>query len=167
MSFTSKCYNVHCGNDRRRRGFKKCGRCKLARYCNRQCQEEDWPWHKLVCSEGNASMPDRMRNITSLLAEHAQNILFKARPCMRLRVARKKYEDYMCMGCAVRDNQAVLCLTSIADLQKDDTVEPAIKIVNSTTVQQQGIFLNCVIEEVDIDNLDYLCYMRQCIIDKE
>jgi len=29
--------------------FKKCGRCRKAFYCRKQCQEKHWPEHKLMC----------------------------------------------------------------------------------------------------------------------
>lgn len=29
----------------------KCGRCKRVHYCSRECQQADWPMHKLVCKK--------------------------------------------------------------------------------------------------------------------
>ncbi|XP_048392247.1 N-lysine methyltransferase SMYD2-A isoform X1 [Stegostoma tigrinum] len=34
----------------RKEGLAKCGRCKLAFYCDVTCQKADWPMHKLECS---------------------------------------------------------------------------------------------------------------------
>ncbi|KAJ8402850.1 hypothetical protein AAFF_G00361640 [Aldrovandia affinis] len=34
----------------RREGLSKCGKCKLAFYCDVDCQRGDWPMHKLECS---------------------------------------------------------------------------------------------------------------------
>ncbi|XP_067845021.1 N-lysine methyltransferase SMYD2-like isoform X2 [Heptranchias perlo] len=34
----------------RKEGLAKCGRCKLAFYCNVTCQKADWAMHKLECS---------------------------------------------------------------------------------------------------------------------
>ncbi|XP_072121245.1 N-lysine methyltransferase SMYD2-like [Mobula birostris] len=34
----------------RKDDLAKCGRCKLAFYCNVTCQKADWPMHKLECS---------------------------------------------------------------------------------------------------------------------
>ncbi|XP_078261926.1 N-lysine methyltransferase SMYD2-like isoform X2 [Rhinoraja longicauda] len=34
----------------RKEDLAKCGRCKLAFYCNVTCQKTDWPMHKLECS---------------------------------------------------------------------------------------------------------------------
>jgi len=30
--------------------FSKCGRCKIAIYCGRECQQKDWPNHKPFCN---------------------------------------------------------------------------------------------------------------------
>ncbi|XP_032881237.1 N-lysine methyltransferase SMYD2 isoform X2 [Amblyraja radiata] len=38
----------HCFT--RKEALAKCGRCKLAFYCNATCQKADWPMHKLECS---------------------------------------------------------------------------------------------------------------------
>jgi hypothetical protein len=32
------------------KGMKKCGACRKAHYCNRECQEAHWQQHKLVCN---------------------------------------------------------------------------------------------------------------------
>ena len=32
-----------------RKGLKKCGRCKVARYCSRECQSSHWKAHKKEC----------------------------------------------------------------------------------------------------------------------
>ncbi|KAI1398715.1 hypothetical protein F4819DRAFT_467556 [Hypoxylon fuscum] len=29
--------------------LQRCGRCKMARYCNSTCQRTDWSTHKKVC----------------------------------------------------------------------------------------------------------------------
>ncbi|KAK5732561.1 hypothetical protein LTR17_010376 [Elasticomyces elasticus] len=35
----------------------KCGRCKAAYYCTKDCQAKDWPFHKLACKLITAPMP--------------------------------------------------------------------------------------------------------------
>ena len=32
-------------------GKMRCGRCKVRRYCSSQCQNSDWPTHKLTCTD--------------------------------------------------------------------------------------------------------------------
>ncbi|KAI0748202.1 hypothetical protein C8Q80DRAFT_724437 [Daedaleopsis nitida] len=32
-------------------GLKKCGKCKLTRYCSVECQKQDWPRHKVTCEK--------------------------------------------------------------------------------------------------------------------
>ena len=29
--------------------FKRCGRCKIVRYCSPECQKKDWEFHKKSC----------------------------------------------------------------------------------------------------------------------
>ena len=31
--------------------LKRCGKCKMAKYCSNECQLADWPTHKLVCKK--------------------------------------------------------------------------------------------------------------------
>ena len=39
-----------CGNCSKERGqFPRCTGCKYVRYCSKNCQVEDWPWHKQLC----------------------------------------------------------------------------------------------------------------------
>lgn len=45
-----KCHLKSCGKVVTS-GLKRCGRCKNAWYCNRECQERDWPFHKQNCRD--------------------------------------------------------------------------------------------------------------------
>ncbi|KAK7509779.1 uncharacterized protein IWZ02DRAFT_507714 [Phyllosticta citriasiana] len=42
-------------------GLKRCGKCQIQRYCDRDCQKEHWMTHKLVCGS-IASAEDYKRN---------------------------------------------------------------------------------------------------------
>jgi hypothetical protein len=47
-SFTqkqTKCGNICCYNI----GIMICSRCKIIKYCSKQCQREDWKRHKTEC----------------------------------------------------------------------------------------------------------------------
>ena len=35
--------------------FLKCGRCKAAIYCSKECQEKDWEAHKAICCAYSSS----------------------------------------------------------------------------------------------------------------
>ena len=35
-----------------------CGKCRVARYCNRECQKNHWPAHKHVCKDSNSNNGD-------------------------------------------------------------------------------------------------------------
>ncbi|KAK4895048.1 hypothetical protein LTR27_006915 [Elasticomyces elasticus] len=43
--------NAKCGT------LLRCGRCKLAYYCTKECQAKDWACHKLVCKSIVAPLP--------------------------------------------------------------------------------------------------------------
>ena len=47
-----------CWNKERPQELKMCVRCCLTFYCNRRCQEKDWPRHKLRCCAENAVLED-------------------------------------------------------------------------------------------------------------
>lgn len=45
---------------------KKCNRCKVAYYCNKKCQAEDWKTgHKLECIDENKKLKDWIEEIGS------------------------------------------------------------------------------------------------------
>jgi hypothetical protein len=31
--------------------YSRCGRCRMARYCSRECQRADWPHHMIDCGD--------------------------------------------------------------------------------------------------------------------
>lgn len=47
---TDRC--ICCGTVKAKKSLRKCHRCKMARYCTKECQVKDWPNHKEVCIEG-------------------------------------------------------------------------------------------------------------------
>lgn len=68
-------------------GTKKCSGCSVARYCSVECQRENWPKHKKVCSKytdeskKNLSMLHKLHPslITVIVADHfnAKRISFE------------------------------------------------------------------------------------------
>ena len=46
-SSTSEC----CGNCKVKDARQRCSKCKKVRYCNRKCQTEDWPRHRVQCTK--------------------------------------------------------------------------------------------------------------------
>ncbi|KAF9227358.1 hypothetical protein BS17DRAFT_775363 [Gyrodon lividus] len=46
--FKGRC--SYCNNDVGRDKVKTCGRCRLVRYCSKECQVASWKTHKLRCS---------------------------------------------------------------------------------------------------------------------
>lgn len=40
-----------CWKCKNKFGKKSCGNCKVAKYCSRECQSDDWPSHKYDCPE--------------------------------------------------------------------------------------------------------------------
>ncbi|KAF8149240.1 hypothetical protein K438DRAFT_1866644 [Mycena galopus ATCC 62051] len=36
--------------------FRRCGKCKHASYCSKECQKADWPAHKPACSAGDSGV---------------------------------------------------------------------------------------------------------------
>ncbi|XP_078603241.1 uncharacterized protein LOC144877208 [Branchiostoma floridae x Branchiostoma japonicum] len=45
-----RCCNPKCGKPGYRKTLKLCGRCKLTRYCSRDCQKQHWSvGHKKCC----------------------------------------------------------------------------------------------------------------------
>ena len=41
------CARYGCDKD----GKLRCGRCKIVRYCSRECQRDEWRSHKLICKK--------------------------------------------------------------------------------------------------------------------
>jgi len=40
-----------CWNCSKRFGMNTCGRCGVAKYCTRECQVQQWKYHKITCAE--------------------------------------------------------------------------------------------------------------------
>ncbi|KZV94776.1 hypothetical protein EXIGLDRAFT_766801 [Exidia glandulosa HHB12029] len=57
LNLRRACYNPHCGrvmqNGESEKAFRVCARCKMARYCSKECQRVDWKQqqypHKEIC----------------------------------------------------------------------------------------------------------------------
>ncbi|KAH9896929.1 SET domain-containing protein [Cubamyces lactineus] len=43
-------YCSSCAAPATERGLKRCPKCKTVYYCNQECQNRDWAWHKRECS---------------------------------------------------------------------------------------------------------------------
>ncbi|XP_035664661.1 serine/threonine-protein phosphatase 6 regulatory ankyrin repeat subunit B-like [Branchiostoma floridae] len=72
-----RCCNPRCGKPGYRKTLKLCGRCKLTRYCSRDCQIQHWSvGHKKCCGhdvytdKGPPPFPDRVAYIAKRLLEH-------------------------------------------------------------------------------------------------
>jgi hypothetical protein len=35
--------------------LSRCSRCRIVQYCSRDCQDADWPRHKLFCNDNRAA----------------------------------------------------------------------------------------------------------------
>lgn len=60
-----------CGEELKAKGIRKsCSACKLARYCNEECQKNAWPTHKGLCKAAKALLSlgaeSRKRSFTAL-----------------------------------------------------------------------------------------------------
>jgi len=47
-----------CGDFETGTKFKVCGRCRKEPYCSRECQKEDWNFHKQLCSGRHITYDD-------------------------------------------------------------------------------------------------------------
>ena len=65
----------HCGAVAQGEVFQKCGRCKDAYYCSKQCQKEAWPAHKPICNEAVRTKAE----VNVALGEEFTNIVDKWR----------------------------------------------------------------------------------------
>ena len=65
----------HCGYIGKEGALQKCGRCKDAYYCSKECQKKAWPAHKPVC---NASVKSK-EDVSEALGEDFTNLVDKWR----------------------------------------------------------------------------------------
>lgn len=66
-SFVS-CECTHCGKDNTLDNLSKCARCRMAYYCSRDCQKQNWAMHKKCCKElrkGQDMFGDPSRGVPS------------------------------------------------------------------------------------------------------
>jgi len=60
---TERCSVVSCQSI----GELRCARCKLASYCSKECQKEDWRVHKATCSSvTKAAAEGELKNCTCM-----------------------------------------------------------------------------------------------------
>jgi len=66
--------------------FKRCGRCKTAFYCSRECQTKDWKVHKKSCTPMDKSMSKAKKTgnalVLSFLQKHARDVVSAMRTKM-------------------------------------------------------------------------------------
>lgn len=60
------CERKGCG---KRGDFQRCGRCKMVRYCGKECQSDDWKRHKTDCHLNN--LPEMPMNMETILRSGA------------------------------------------------------------------------------------------------
>jgi len=55
---------------------QRCSRCRVAQYCDTECQKKDWPRHKQFCSNSPATKQERLTNNDLLAPIKSSQILF-------------------------------------------------------------------------------------------
>ncbi|XP_066275841.1 ankyrin repeat and SOCS box protein 3-like [Branchiostoma lanceolatum] len=75
-----RCCNPKCGKPGYRSTLKLCGRCKMTRYCNRDCQKQHWSvGHKKCCGQDTYSEdPIAYREMVYSLVDVLDQYLDKA-----------------------------------------------------------------------------------------
>ncbi|XP_078601036.1 uncharacterized protein LOC144876032 [Branchiostoma floridae x Branchiostoma japonicum] len=71
-----RCCNPKCGKQGYRKTLKLCGRCKLTRYCSRDCQKQHWSvGHKKCCGHDayTGEGPDSFENIIKSIFNSIQD----------------------------------------------------------------------------------------------
>ncbi|KAJ7055212.1 hypothetical protein C8F01DRAFT_1159791 [Mycena amicta] len=59
-SILRACFNPQCGRLHAKKDLKRCGTCRLARYCSRACQKRDWKErHRTYCNDSTAQDDSR------------------------------------------------------------------------------------------------------------
>ncbi|KAF8957173.1 hypothetical protein BDZ97DRAFT_118334 [Flammula alnicola] len=55
----------------------RCGKCKIAWYCSKDCQKKQWPIHKQVCKEASSSIPKLLNSfVVNPLLNHFMQLAF-------------------------------------------------------------------------------------------
>ncbi|KJA19000.1 hypothetical protein HYPSUDRAFT_217856 [Hypholoma sublateritium FD-334 SS-4] len=55
--------------------LQRCGKCKSAWYCSKDCQKKHWPIHKVGCRETSSDIPKMMQNfISNVLLNHVLQV---------------------------------------------------------------------------------------------
>ncbi|KIK51448.1 hypothetical protein GYMLUDRAFT_252064 [Collybiopsis luxurians FD-317 M1] len=84
----SQCHVVHSVS----KPLKKCSGCLVDKYCSRECQKMDWPFHKVKCKRNQSNralwMPERHIAVEALrkfVAKHRPTIVEAALQAFKLR----------------------------------------------------------------------------------
>ena len=57
-----------CLGEQSSKALMRCGACKIALYCNKQCQKNGWPAHKQVCRKANKLFTEKKADDIALRA---------------------------------------------------------------------------------------------------
>ncbi len=66
----SKHDDIKCGYCGKSEKLLRCTKCKLASYCNRECQKKDWPSHKMSC---NSNLKESRSDLPVIIVNTSQN----------------------------------------------------------------------------------------------
>lgn len=64
-----KCHNPECEVSGEDNALKKCGKCKIVRYCSPECQKAHWKEHKLVCEPYTNEEADAKKKTDTMIAQ--------------------------------------------------------------------------------------------------
>lgn len=62
-------------------GFKWCAKCRLVKYCSKECQTSDWPHHKPYCLRANPDSAVQKNMAVKRLAANTQFVRYAEALC--------------------------------------------------------------------------------------